>query len=423
MTTEEPFILCKRKDSPYYQVRFKNPDKTSSKRFLSVKSTGETIRSKALVRAWAMYNESTVEAKSFVQAAKTAELSEEDLSKLLTILKDRGLICSATKPDAKNSEPLCQFLLNFWDTDKSPYIAEKRRMGSSIGLTYINESRRLIELYWVKFFPKDLILSEITRDKLKKFILYVDSFKFGWSRKLKIYRAGAIALKWAYNDELLDRDITAGLASFYGKAKERNILTMELAEALFSVKWEDERCKTINLIAMLTGMRCGEILALRKMDLGNNRLYVRHSWNRKEGLKTTKNGEERTVFFPFPAIINKLLLLADSNGGEMETLLFPAPLTKNKPMDIKLPNKTLKLQLQKIGLSKEESQKYCFHSWRHFYTTYMSDKVNQRALQSQTGHKTLSMLEHYGNHQIANDIIAIETAQKEIFGGIVSKLY
>ena len=48
MACEEPFILSKRKDSPYYQVRFKNPDKNSTIRFLPAKSTKETVKSKAL---------------------------------------------------------------------------------------------------------------------------------------------------------------------------------------------------------------------------------------------------------------------------------------------------------------------------------------------------------------------------------------
>lgn len=418
MAKEEPFILSKRKNSPYYQVRFKNPDKSSSIRFFPARSTKETVKSKALAKAWSWYNDEQVRSKSVMYS----DLLNEDVNALLTNLKNRGILSNYTLAQSRNSVSLLSFLLDFWTEEKSPYIAEKRRMGQSIGLTYINESKRMIMNYWAKFFSQDITLSEITRAKLKEFILYVDTFKIGWSRKLKIYRAGSIALKWAYNDELLDRDITAGLASFYGKSDKREILTKEIAAALFSTKWENEMCQMINLIAMLTGMRCGEILALRKMDIGNNCLYVKHSWNRKEGLKTTKNGEERTVYFPFPSVIKKLLMIADANGGEMEQFLFPAPKTDNKPIDMKLPNKTLRLQLQAIGLSKKESKKYCFHSWRHFYTTYMSDKVNQRALQSQTGHKTVAMLEHYGNHQIENDIAAIESAQLEVFGEIVKNI-
>jgi integrase len=46
------------------------------------------------------------------------------------------------------------------------------------------------------------------------------------------------------------------------------------------------------MLAMVTGMRAGEIQGLRVQDLGKDCLYIRHSWNRVDGLKTTKNNEK-----------------------------------------------------------------------------------------------------------------------------------
>ena len=420
MAVDEPFILSKRKNSPYFQVRFKNPDKTSKDRFLPAKSTKETVRSKAIAKAWAMYNEETVAAKSAVQSLKYADLSDSDLQKLAQILKDKGI--DVTEPSG-SKEKLLDFLLTFWDIDKSPYIAEKKRMNRHIGVSYIFESRRAVETFWCKFFTEDKLLCSVTRKDLKDFIEFVDKAPIGWSRKLKIYRAGSIALKWAFMDERLDKDITAGIVSFSGKSNERKILTREMAELIFSIKWSDERCQLANLIAMLTGMRAGEIIALRKQDLGENVIYVRHSWEKREGLKTPKNGEERKVYFPFPQITQRLMYLAELNGGRLDSFIFFAPLSKNKPMDEKLLIKHLRRQMKLVGIAEEDCKQICFHSWRHFYTTYMSDKVNQRVLQTQTGHKTLAMLEHYGNHSIESDMNEVETAQLEMFGEIVNKAF
>lgn len=417
MANEEPFVLSKRKNSPYWQVRFKNPDTTSSVRYLSAISTKETSHSRAVAKAWSMFNEKEVKNKSIVQSIRSDELSDDDVETLIKLLKENGKIVSVTLPQQKSSVTLLQFLLDFWTVDKSPFIAEKKRLGRHIGLHYISDSYSKVKYYWCPYFSEDKLLCETTRKDLKDFIAAIDKLPVSWSSKLKAYRAGSIALKWAFNDELLDRDITVGITSFSGKSKQRQILTMELAELLFTTEWDDERSKIVNLIAMLTGMRCGEILALRKMDLGENCLYINHSWNQMEGLKTTKTGETRVVYFPFPQIINNLLSIVENKS--LESLIFNAPIKDNQPMDIKLPLKYLRRQLMKIGLSEAESKKYCFHSWRHFYTTYMYDKVNQRALQSQTGHKTIEMLEHYGNHQINSDIQAIEEAQKAVFGKIV----
>ena len=50
----------------------------------------------------------------------------------------------------------------------------------------------------------------------------------------------------------------------------------------------------------------------------------------------------------------------------------------------------------------------------------MADKVNQKALQSQTGHKTQIMLEHYADHQTREDALVIMNAQAEVFGTVLS---
>jgi integrase len=420
--SEEPFILSKRKNSPYYQVRFKNPNSQSTQRYLPAKSTKQAVKSKALAAAWQMYNEVDVKKKSLLEQVRSIDLEDEELLQFLEALKKRGVVkCFVLE---QNTEQISaeQFFREFWDLEKSPYIAEKNRMGKHIGLTYICESRRDILKYWVPYF-KDKYINEITKRDIKDFVEQLDTEPLGWSRKQKIYRSGATALKWAFNDELLERDVTAGIVSFSGESKKKKILTKEVAELLFSVRWSDEKAELANLVSMLTGMRAGEILALRKQDLGKNCIYVNHSWNRREGLKTPKNGEARVVFFPFENITNKMLDLVAKNplGDKMDSFIFWAYYCPEHPMDIKKLLTSLQLQLQVIGFPEEEAKQYCFHSWRHFYTANMSDKINQRALQSQTGHKTTVMLEHYSNHQLESDAHNIGNAQIEMFGKIVDK--
>lgn len=416
-----PFILSKRKESPYYQVRFKNPDDTSSTSYLPAKSTGETDYAKAMQKAFSMYSGESVVKESIVHKIKSCEITQDEAVQLAEYLKKNGMIEGYLVKGTPGSQQLIQFLLDFWCEDTSLYLKEKRRMGKNLGLTYIDSSHSAINKWWKPFF-KDKLLQELTRRDLKEFILYLDDFKISRSRKLNIYRAGSVALKWAYNDELLDRDITAGIVSFSGEKGNRNILTKEVAELLFSYKWKDEKAQLANAIAMLTGMRAGEILALRKQDLGRDCIYVNHSWNSKEGLKTPKNGETRVVYFPFPKITQQMLRLVALNpmGDKMDSFIFWGDRVHIRPMDVKKLPITLRANLVHIGFPKKEAKKYCFHSWRHFYTTYMSDRVNQRVLQTQTGHKTLVMLEHYSSHATDNDMKTITDAQTLIFGDIVN---
>ena len=53
------------------------------------------------------------------------------------------------------------------------------------------------------------------------------------------------------------------------------------------------------LLAAVTGIRIGEILALQVQDLGTDCLYVYSSWNRINKLKLPKNIKKRTVEISF----------------------------------------------------------------------------------------------------------------------------
>lgn len=117
--SETPFILTKRKTSPYYQVRFKNPDSASKTKYFPAKSTKETIKSKAIAKAWQMYNETEIKKTSAVEQLKTQELNEDEIRKILSILSNRGILKSFTIKGSKEAIPLVQFLVDFWDSDKS----------------------------------------------------------------------------------------------------------------------------------------------------------------------------------------------------------------------------------------------------------------------------------------------------------------
>jgi len=75
--------------------------------------------------------------------------------------------------------------------------------------------------------------------------------------------------------------------------------------------------------------------------------------------------------------------------------------------------------LMKTGMSQETAAVYVFHGWRHYFTSYMIDRVNEKILQKQTGHKTLVQLEHYGDHLLAGDREKIRQAQRDVFGALM----
>ena len=178
--------------------------------------------------------------------------------------------------------------------------------------------------------------------------------------------------------------------------------------------------KLANYVAALSGLRAGEIQALCVQDLGRDCLYIRHSWNYVDGLKCPKNTETRRVEFPFPEIISALKALAESNPAyALDSFVFWSTEAEGQPIDNRHFIAGLRAALKKAGLSEQSAKVYTFHAWRHFYTSYMIKKVNKKLLQQQTGHKTLAMLEHYGNHETAGDRERVRAAQLEAFGGLL----
>jgi len=103
----------------------------------------------------------------------------------------------------------------------------------------------------------------------------------------------------------------------------------------------------------------------------------------------------------------------------MDSFVFWAEKTSDKPIEQDIFRRDLKDALIKIGLNKEEAKNYIFHGWRHYFTAYMRPRIDEKILQSQTGHKTLAMLEHYAGHRIAGDRERLRQAQIETFSGLL----
>jgi integrase len=168
------------------------------------------------------------------------------------------------------------------------------------------------------------------------------------------------------------------------------------------------------MLAAVTGMRAGEIQALRFQDLGKDCLYVSASWNKLDTMKPTKNNEARTVEIPFPDLMNSLIEQAQQNpwGITPDSYVFWSETSSDMPIHGTCFLDGLRKALTMIGFSEQQAAKYMFHGWRHFYTSYMIRKLDKKLLKSQTGHKTDVMLAHYADHCIEGDRALIQAAER-----------
>ena len=426
-----PFSVFKRANRPCYVVAFKN-ERTGT--YLPPISTRQTDEAAAIKVAYEWFKNgvpnknNVVNLKDYTLRDLAKEVDKTGAESIINELKRRGFLKSAVITNTKQDRDFAEFILNFWDYDNSPYVREKLRKNHGIHRRYCHEQLGAVKKYWVPYFTGKL-LGELKRQDIESFIEYFETLPEtkgeripqSAKRKNNIIQAGTIPLSWAFNKEMIEKDITQGITWFSGKAAERHILTPELAAAVFKVQWKDERAKLANMLAMVTGMRAGEIQGLRVQDLGKDCIYIRHSWNRLDKLKTTKTNENRTVEVPFPGLIQDLLTLAGTNphGQNIDNFVFWAEKNHDKPMEASLFIDGLREALVSIGMNKETAKNYIFHGWRHYFTSYMREKITEKLLQQQTGHKTLQMLNHYSGHMIAGDRERIQQAKIETFGRLL----
>lgn len=431
-----PFSVFYRSDRHVYYVAFKN-EKTG--RYLPAISTKKDKEPDALRQVWTWYREGIPRRGGKIDlntaylrdTVRQSNLSMADAEFIIQDLKRRGLVLSCIFSNAPDSVCLSDFLKEFWNWEQSPYIREKLRAEHSIHQNYVNGMLGNVKKYWCPFFPS-ILLGEISPNDIEHFIDHLSNIKnkkngrsLSNIRKNGIIRAGTIPLRWAYRKGKTNQDITQGLIFFSNRSGERKILTPKLAASIFSQEWADERSKVANMTAMVTGLRAGELQGLRACDLGDDCLLIRHSWNRLDKLKTTKNNTERVVEMPFPLVLQSLKYIASLNphGAGNDSYVFWASLSTNKPMEQKLFASGLRKSLIASGLSETESREFTFHGWRHFFTSYMRKKVEDKLLQSQTGHKTIPMLERYSAHILPGDRDKIREAQREVFSSLLPSLF
>jgi integrase len=421
-----PFTVFKRSNRPYYFVSYKD----ASGKFLSPVSTKMETEKEAIKVAFTWLRDGIpkknevlkVQDLSLIDVARKIK-TDAEIETLLYELKRLGWVKSFILKETPQAENLISFLTNFWDWDTSPYIKEKLRKSHGIHKLHCLKQKQGITMYWEPFF-KDRFLGDISASDIDAFINYMGDRQVSAARKNVVIMAGTKPIRWAFSKGMIEKEPTREHIMFSGEEHKRDILSPSAAAAAFRVVWKNERAKQANMLAAVTGMRSGEILALRFKDIEQDCLYIRGSWNRADKIKLPKNNKTRTVELPFPDLIHGLIEQAKQNpwGVSPDSFVFWADTKKDIPMWGQLFIDGLREALIQIGFSKNEAAKYMFHGWRHFYTTYLMGKLEKKLLKSQTGHLTDSMLAHYGEHQTESDRKTIQAMAVKTFGGLIPSI-
>ena len=431
----EPFYLYTRRQGGNYYVQFRLEDGSLSNH----KSTGTPNYNEARKIAMQWYSSGQIperinsksekhkmtelEKVQLIKQLKIYDFEYEDIQTIVDILVSRNYLVSGILKAAPESRQAVEYLLEFWDYDKSPYREERAVLGKDLSYSYFETALGRVKKYWAPRLEGKL-LGEITPDDISA--IYSDKrIKKLSSKTIKdIVDVMVIAMNWAHQKHLTQFSNFQDIPKVTVKGnKKKDILRADYVSKLFDVAWGNEMSRLANLLAMYTGMRADEVQALRVCDIHDNYIWISHGWDDHVGLKTPKNGEER------PAPISEelrdaLLHMADFNPRrsiDKENSFVFFGKNAAKPVNQRLFNKYLNRALEACGYPNPE--KIRFHCWRHAFCTETKTLVNDdRMIRQVSGHKTQAVFEHYSDHLEMKDTIeAMGNAAETLFGSVVER--
>jgi integrase len=198
--------------------------------------------------------------------------------------------------------------------------------------------------------------------------------------------------------------------------KERRFYSADQVRMLLSVLTEP--CASVVAVAVLTGMRIGEILALRwkRFDLLGATLEVAENYSSGE-FGSPKTRSSRRVI-PVSSALRRVLEThrARMNPASPEELVFQTP--KGTPLsDKNLYNRELAPACDRIGLPRVS-----WHSFRHTHQTLLHDSgASLKTSQELLGHSDLETTLNVYTHTVPDSQrTAVERVAGVLFSDVLS---
>jgi integrase len=301
----------------------------------------------------------------------------------------------------------------WWNPATCPYIKESRRNGKELSRSYIDSSRAALVNYLLPVF-KDVALDEISTQMIEEWkYSLVEQHRLSNKSTNNYLSILHVMLDYWWRHGVIQSDPSVKVKPMSKRGgKTRGILTVEETHRLFTSEvWDNHIGYLANLLAAVTGMRMGEIMALRVGDVRNDdSIVVAHSYDEYVGLKSTKTGAVRVVPVPHRLAL-ALMSLRTKTGEYLFSLKDPT-----KPVYRSCVIHSLRRALVNIGVSLEEQKRrnITFHSWRHFLNTRLrASGLPDSVTRQVTGHADAEMTELY-SHFSASDLQGILVATNGI---------
>lgn len=264
-----------------------------------------------------------------------------------------------------------------WFKPGCAWLADRLAAGTKgrpgISASYLKLLEMCLRLYLVPFLGKKS-LDDIKPSTIKAFRVWMQ--EKGLTNRTINAAADTLRImtEWALAEGLLSLDPFRGVKRFAPEDSSRRAFSLDEARVILGIPWPHRRAWLFTLTAAVTGMRLSEIRAIRAETLLPDHIDVRDQFNR-DRLAPIKTKEARKV--PIPPELYRLLAdsLAEGTPYLFSQPLAAAPMSRNAVID----------QLSKRIPAGGEG--LCFHSWRHFFNTWlMAENVPPAKVRAVMGH-------------------------------------
>jgi site-specific recombinase XerD len=290
-----------------------------------------------------------------------------------------------------------EFADGWWDPKTCKYL-EWRQMQNPLAPSTIDHYKTNLDLHIKPFFGK-IKLNTISTELVQSWIMRLAREGYNNSSINVLIATLKVMMKEAVRLKLIATDPMEKIKKLIAHNKEVQILKSEEVQKLFPADWrkiwDSYEIYVFNKLAACTGMRISEIIGLQCDSIRSDHIHVCMQYSKKYGTRPLKTKDSRNI--PITGALRDELsilikdntqgfLFSENGGGE--------PIARNRVY------KETSAAFDKIGINREERHKrgLALHHWRHFLNTaLLMANVSTLKVQKVTGHKSLSMTQHYAH--------------------------
>ena len=264
---------------------------------------GQTVQPQAVLSA------SQISRNIVTESQKTADeaVPEKVLPKKIVLKNRRNrpkvrVVVKTENVEKINKEsgrtPLINYMLSFWDYEKSQFVQEEIALGHKVTKSHCIEMQGVTKRYWEQYFGKEATAEDLNQEILEEFFFYLrNEMQLSGATVNKAMSCGSKAIKYLVAKKALSSNPFEGVRRFNPEEEKRGIPTEAEVAKLLNLKWENEAMYLGFRVITFCGLRPTELAGLKVCDIDatNDLIHVRNSWNEIDKLKDTKNTDERTL--------------------------------------------------------------------------------------------------------------------------------